>query len=300
MKKILVSIAIAAIAMASAAQAQTVRLASGSPKGTYSTQVKEMVSVCGDKLPIVEVNTGGSMENIDKIVGNEVTAGYTQSDALWLRARTEELGNIKTLLAMHPEQVHVLVKAGTRTSGGIMGFGAKDATFRDWSNLAGKTVAASGGSAVTARIIRLQSEIPFNVVEYPSNDAALAAMSKDMADAAVLVGGAPLPSVKALNAAFRLLPASEATISKLKGVYKPARLTYSNLNAAGINTVSTDALLVTRTYSSQKMQIALGAFRSCVLRNVDEIKDTAGTHPSWQKVDPANHGVWPWYDLPAQ
>lgn len=298
MKK-LIAILSLAVAACSPAYAQTVKVATGSAKGTYSTQTKEMVQACGNTLPLVEINTNGAMQNIDMLLGNEVSAAYTQGDVLWLRARTEELGHVKTLLAMHPEQMHMVVSAAGKTEGGVMGLGATTVHLRDWSNLAGRQVAASGGSAVSAKIIRLQSEIPFTVVEYPTNDAALAAVAKGGADAALLVGGAPLPVLKSLNNAFRLLPTGASVQEKLKGVYKPARVTYNNMNSQGITTVSTDALLVTRTYSSPKMLGALSAFRSCVLESLPDLKDTAGTHPSWQAVDGANKGRWAWYDLPA-
>jgi len=42
----------------------------------------------------------------------------------------------------------------------------------------------------------------------------------------------------------------------------------------------------------------LGALRGCILDHVDELKETTGTHPKWQAVDPANHGKWAWYVLP--
>lgn len=298
MKKLITILSIA-VAACSAAHAQTVKVATGSAKGTYSTQTKEMMQACGNALPLVEVNTNGSMQNIDMLLGNEVAAAYTQGDVLWLRARTEELGNVKTLLALHPEQMHMVVSTSVKKVGGVMGLGAKEVTLTDWSSLSGRQVAASGGSAVSAKIIRLQSEIPFTVVEYPSNDAALAAVAKGSADAALLVGGAPLPVIKGLPPSFRLLPAGASAQEKLKGVYKPTRLTYNNLNSQGVGTVSTDALLVSRTYSSSKMLGSLGAFRSCVLGSLPDLKDTSGTHPSWQTVDAANKGRWTWYDLPA-
>lgn len=280
------------------AAAQTLKVATGSAKLTYSTMFKEMVQHCGNTLPLIEVNSNGSMDNVDKLVGNEVNAGFVQSDVLWLRARTEELGNVKTLLALHNEQVHIIapVKSGQK-AGGVMGIGGSEVVINDITGLAGQRVAATGGSAVTAKVIRLQSEIPFTVVEYPNNDAVIAAVSKGEAAAAIVVGGQPLPLVKGLSSSFKLLAIPQAVQERLKGVYRTTRLNYSNLNAAGVPTVATDALLVTREYKTEKMVGALASFRSCVLGKVDELKETTGTHPAWQAVDAANRGKWAWYEL---
>lgn len=87
---------------------------------------------------------------------------------------------------------------------------------------------------------------------------------------------------------------------RLKGVYRPARLNYAKMGAAGVPTVATDALFVTREYKTAKMVDSLSRFRGCALSKIDELKETTGTHPAWQRVDPANRGKWAYYDLPAR
>ncbi len=89
-------------------------------------------------------------------------------------------------------------------------------------------------------------------------------------------------------------------IKKLDKAYKPIRLReYTNMGAGGrgIQTVTTDALLVTREYKSPQMQNAMKKFRECLSSNVEMIKETLNTHPSWQYVDVQNKGVWSWYEL---
>lgn len=296
------AVAIAMAVSCTPAAAQTLKVATGSAKLTYSTMFKEMVQYCGNTLPLIEVNSNGSMDNVDKLVGNEVNAGFVQSDVLWLRARTEDLDNVKTLLALHNEQVHLLapVRSGLK-SGGVMGVGGNEVVINDITQLAGMRVAATGGSAVTAKVIRLQSEIPFTVVEYPNNDEVLKAVAGGQAQAALSVAGQPAASVRALSGQhFKMLAIPQAVQERLKGVYRTSRLNYSNLNAAGVPTVATDALLVTREYKTPKMIGALASFRSCVQGKVDELKETTGTHPAWQAVDAANRGKWAWLELSSK
>lgn len=282
--------------------AQTLKVATGPAKGTYSTMFKELNNECANEVPMIEVVTSGSNDNISALTGNQVNAVFTQTDVLYFRARTEELGNVKTLMTLHPEEVHLVALAHSPiTTGGYAGtgIGAKPVVFNDITSLANYKVGAAGGSFTTAQVIRLQSEIPFTVEQYGSNDELLAALKEGKIQAALMVGGSPLPVVAGLGPDYKLLPIPESVAAKMKGVYRPARLNYNRMNAAGVPTVATDAIFVTREYKTPKMIQALAKFRACAFEKIDELKETTGTHPKWQAVDVNNKGRWAWYDLPA-
>ena len=288
------------LSMMVSTQAQQLRVATGSQKGTYSAMFKELSAVCSTDVAMIEMATSGSNQNIDLLLGNQVNAVWSQTDVLFYRARTEDLGNVRTLLAFHPEEVHIVVLAQSlKKEGGTFGIGSKPINLTQVGDLAGRVVGAAGGSFTTAQVIRLQSEINFNVLQYKDNDALMVALNKGEIDAALMVGGAPLPLVAALTPAYRLLGFPEAVQQKLKNVYRPARLNYSGMGAAGIQSVATDALFVTREYKTAKMIDALSRFRSCALRQIDDLKETTGTHPKWQAVDVNNKGKWAYYDLPG-
>lgn len=278
------------------AGAQTLKVATGSQKGTYSTMFKEINAACGVS-GMQEQSTDGSMTNVDLLVGNQVNAAFVQTDVLFFRSRTENLGNVKTLLALHPEEVHIVALSQPKKEGGVMGIGSKEVSLNTVVDLAGRTVGAAGGSYITAQVIRLQSEIPFQVVNSASNDALLQEVASGKLDAALIVGGSPMAAIAALDNRFKLLSIPEAVQAKLKSVYNPAKLSYSRMGAAGVSSVSTDAVFVTREYKTPKMLSALSEFRRCSLKAIPEIKETLGTHPKWQAVDTANHGKWAWYDL---
>lgn len=280
------------------AQAQTLKVATGGAKGTYSTMFKEINKECADQIPMIEQNTSGSVENINLLVGNQINAAFTQTDVLYYRAKTEDLGGVKTLLALHPEEVHVIaLRESLLKAGGTLGFGAKPVVFNTVADLAGRRVGAAGGSYITAQFIRLQSEIAFTVQQYDSNDKMMAALKAGEIEAALMVVGAPAPAVTALNTTYKLLSFPEAVVERLKGVYRPARLNYTNVGAQGITTVATDALFVTREYKTAKMTEGLAKFRACALSKIDELKETTGTHPKWQAVSADNKGKWAWYEL---
>jgi len=240
------------------------------------------------------------MQNIDRLVGNEVNGAFVQTDVLRFRGNTEDLSNIKTLVTLHPEQVHLVALATTNLKeGGTLGIGGKQVVFNTVNDLAGRVVVAAGGSYITAQVIRLQTEINFQVVEVADAKAAIEAVNSGQAAAALFVGGAPMDNLKTLNKAHKLLSFPEASVAKLKNVYKPAVLNYSNLGAAGVATVSTDALFVTRSYTTPKFVDGLAKLRACFNTKAPELAETTGTHPAWSKIVVGAEGKWPMYQLPT-
>lgn len=260
----------------------------------------ELVQTCGNTVPLIDVTSNGSIDNMNKLIGNEVNAGIVQMDVLWLRAQTQDLGNIKTLFTLFPEEVHVVAKSGGKKEGGVMGFGAKEVVLNTVSDLRNKNVGAAGGSAVTAQVIRLQGEIPFQLMEFSSTDQVLAALREDKIDAAILVGGQPLGAVANLDRSYKLLEFPDQVVNRLAKVYTKTAVSYPKMGASGMVTVSTEAIFVTRDYKTQKYVKSLLDLRSCLFKNIDELKETTGMHPKWGAVNPANKGKWVWYEAPGK
>lgn len=287
--------------LAAVAGAQQLQVSTGPAKGsTYTDMFATMGKYCGNRVALVAMPSAGSVENLDRLTANVSNAAFVQSDMLFMRGMTEDLGGIKTLLALHPETVHFVApqRSGLK-SGGVMGVGGQEVVIQDIGQLTGLKVGAAGGSVVTAKVVKLQSDIGYALTEYADTAALLKALAAGEINAAVMVGGAPLGSVASLPAGYKLLAVPPAVAEKLKNVYRPIRANYRNLGAAGVPTISTDALLVARAYKTPKMIEALAAFRQCVVANLDEIKETTGTHPAWQGVIADNRGLWPYYELPA-
>jgi TRAP-type uncharacterized transport system substrate-binding protein len=233
------------------------------------------------------------MQNVDRIIGNEVQVAFSQLDILKFRSNTEDLSGVKTLFHLHPEQVHILALAAGQKQGGVMGIGAKEVVLNTLDDLAGKNVVAYGGSYITAQVIKLQTMIPFNVVEVADAKAAIEAVNAGQAAAAIIVGGAPMDNLKTLNKAHKLLSIPEASAAKLKNVYKPAVLNYSNLGAAGVQTVSVDSVVVTREYKTPKVVEQLVKLRTCFNAKAAELAETAGMHMAWSKIKLDGEAKWP-------
>lgn len=292
---------------AAQAQPQDLAVATGSCSkdscSTYVTMFRELKSRCSGGIPLTEVLSNGSVESVDRLLNNEVNAGIVQTDVLFWRRRTEDLNNIKTLVALHPEEIHFVAKvnSGLKTSGNTFGFDKQDIVFTSVDNLAGYRVGvvANSGSMVTARLIRAEGNINYQVVLYDSYEKLQAALESAAVQAMVLVGGSPLPAVASLDPSYKLLGFSQNLQTALKDIYKPATLNYTKMNASGVKSLATEANLVTREYKTPQMVSSLAALRSCAMSAIPELKEARGTHKKWQSVHIENQGKWPWYELPV-
>ena len=294
---------IAALAVSTSVFAQDVSLkvATGSPTGTYSRMFKEFQGACKNQIMQVEVPSKGSVDNMDKLLGNEVNAAIVQTDVLFFRSRNEDLAGVKTLFALYPEEVHVITAAVSPIKeGGVMGVGSKPIQLNSVNDLAGRAIAAWGGSVVTAQVIRLQSEINFTVTEVADYKAAKAALDAGQVAAIIMIGGQPMADVTALTRDYKLLSFPEATMGKLKNVYVPAKLNYSGMGqgGAGVASIATDALFVTPAYKTEKYVTALSSLRGCFKAELPDLQETTGTHKKWASMKADNEGKWAYYTLP--
>lgn len=283
-----------------------------SPKPSCSTYVemfRQLKAAVGENpdLLLQEVQTKGTVDCVDRLIGNELNGCIAQADVLFARKRNEDLSSIKTLIALHPEEVHYVARVVTGLKSGGTGVGKfkvgqEDVVFNSVDQLAGYSVGAvqGSGSAATAKLIKDEADIKYTLIPtYLTSDALRAALISGEIQAAVFVGGANLPVVQGFSSDFKLLGFLPATQTALKDIYKPAVLTYTNLNASGVKTVATQASLVVYEYKGAKMTTALGAFRTAALAVIPDLKETTGTHRKWKQVDPADHGKWTWYELPV-
>jgi TRAP-type uncharacterized transport system substrate-binding protein len=284
-------------------RAQTLSIATGAEKGsTYTQMFNELKTAC-TTVPMQAVYTNGSITNIEMLIGNKVNAAFAQSDLLFSfkEADAAKVANIKTIVGLHPEELHFIARADVKQEGGYgfgkYKFGGEKISFNTLSDLTGRPVGAVGGSAFSGRVVSQYGALKLQIVEFPNNDALKTALLDGTVDAILVVGGAPHALVASLDQRYRILPVSPDTQRMLKDVYTPVKVSYSNLNAVGIPTVATQALLVSRVYNGQAMIDRLSALRKCFNAQLGDIKDTTGTHPKWQDVRLSETGKWPLYEL---
>ncbi len=281
----------------------TFLVADGSSSGTYQQFLKEIVAGTPDSgIVFKEIPSSGAIENLDKLINNEVMGAFMHSDVLFHRNKNEPDAKLdskfETILALFPEDVQfVALTTSKHLVGGYAGFGAKPIVIRNISDLGGLKVGCAGGGYITTSLIKLLSDIPYQIVKFDSGKDVLAALANGDIDAAEFTGAAPLPNLKDLGTDYKILPIDGSVSEKLKMVYRKSTVTYTKMNAQPVNTVCAQCLFVGKVYKSKKMRGILESFRKAFTEHLDDIKETPGNHKKWQDVDPDDHGFWPWMTL---
>jgi TRAP-type uncharacterized transport system substrate-binding protein len=229
---------------------------------------------------------------------NKAELGITQLDALYVRAMKETnlKERIRVLALLHSEEIHFIAKS--RSDGGIFGipFTSRGVNLISVDDLRGRKIGILGGAIITEQVIASMTLIGWAPTEYPDENAALEALKDDQIDALMAVGGQPLGWVAELSRDYKLLGVTDATAARLAAVYDKTTLTYRNLGQNGVPALSIRAMLVTRNYTSKSKHDQLQLIHDRLANVVGDIRETRGTHPKWEEIDPdAVTDRWPMY-----
>ena len=284
--------------------ALTVTIADGSTSKTYEKIIGQLKPFVSDSVNLVEVPSTGAIQNLDLLINNKVQLALLHNDVYEFRSKSNPaiLDKYKTVLNLYSEEVHFLaLKTSKRLVGG--GYFSKGTpiqlnTIEDLKDL---NVGAAGGGAISAQVIKLETDIPYHFTEYKDGASVMAALNSGEIDAAVYVGGAPLANLENLGPEYQILSIPSNDVDKLKQVYHSATVTYTGMRPDSVATVAADCVMVGRVYKTPKFINALVALRTAVDTKLTEIQETTGSHPKWQEVQPSttNHGTLPWMDLPS-
>lgn len=291
-------LAIASVGTICKADDASITIAADSSSGTYRKMLSEIINVCNsDSFNIVEAKgvSGGAPGNLDALVNNKAQAAFLHSDVYLANSMADSsYAKFQTLVALYPEPIHVIVPR--KPVGGTLGFGST--ALNSLSDAKGFSVGAAGGGLYTARFLNGQGEGGFKVETFNTGDEVIAALKEGKIAAAIFVGAAPLPNITALDKnTFKIVPIGESIESHVHSLYREVTVNYTGLTNGPVKTLAPVATLLTRKYSTPSKVEAQRHLRECFYEHLDELKDNGS--PNWQQVESADHGVLPWYELPA-
>ena len=172
-------------------------------------------------LVAVAKATQGSVENLRMIASDQIESAIAQSDvASWAYAGTgifagqEPIEKLRAIASLFPERLHLVVRATgpIQTLGDLKGRRISLGQVGSGTLVDARIVLAAGGLAETDLL-----------PEYQRSGTAAANLSEGTLDGFFLIGGVPIPAIRALagTTPIRLVPISDEVLTHMHEKYGP-------------------------------------------------------------------------------
>jgi uncharacterized protein len=215
----------------------------------------------------------GSFDNINLLGLEKVDLAILQldvlkvtSDAMQAKAGFNVLKEIKVILNLYFEEIHVITK-----NDGI----------RSLSQLEGKKVAVGpdrSGSALTAEVLLTAYDLRVEKFFDAPNDA-LQKLERGELDALIFVGGAPVPAFEKLDPSFRFVRLPSNPI--LEQLYQRKKIDKGVYPWAGeVETFAVPSAIMTRDRRDSEYVTLIQRLLLTILSNKEKL-DAIG-HPKWK------------------
>jgi uncharacterized protein len=251
-------------------------IATGTPEGTYY-QIAQDIKQIAEKegIPIDVIQTNGSFDNINLLGLEKVDLAILQldvlkvtSDAMQAKANFNVLKEMKVILNLYFEEIHVI----TRSSG-----------IRSLSQLEGKRVAVGpegSGSALTAEVLLAAYDLRVEKFFDTPNDA-IQKLDQGVLDALIFVGGAPVPAFEKLDPSFRFVQLPSNPI--LEQLYQRKKIDKGVYPWAGeVETFAVPSVIMTRDRRDSDYVALIQRLLLAILSNKATL-DAIG-HPKWKSA----------------
>jgi uncharacterized protein len=249
-------------------------IATGTPEGTYY-QIAQDIKQIAEKegIPVEIIQTNGSFDNINLLGLEKVDLAILQldvlkvtSDAMQAKAGFNVLKEIKVILNLYFEEIHVITK-----NDGI----------RSLSQLEGKKVAVGperSGSALTPEVLLTAYDLRVEKFFDAPNDA-LQKLERGELDALIFVGGAPVPAFEKLDPSFRFVRLPSNPI--LERLYQRKKIDKGVYPWAGeVETFAVPSAIMTRDRRDSEYVTLIQRLLLTILSNKEKL-DAIG-HPKWK------------------
>jgi TRAP transporter TAXI family solute receptor len=251
-------------------------IATGTPEGTYY-QIAQDIKRIAEKegIPVEIIQTNGSFDNINLLGLEKVDLAILQldvlkvtSDAMQAKAGFNVLKELKVILNLYFEEIHVITK-----NDGI----------RSLSQLEGKKVAVGperSGSALTTEVLLAAYDLRVEKFFDAPNDA-LQKLERGELDALIFVGGAPVPAFEKLDPSFRFVRLPSNPL--LEQLYQRKKIDKGVYPWAGeVETFAVPSVIMTRDRRDSDYVALIQRLLLAILSNKENLDATG--HPKWKSA----------------
>ena len=293
MKKILCAFfSVAAISVC----AEPITVATGKSGKGYSPLFQNINAVCGDHVPLKEINTDGGLDNVSSLADKTALMGIVPIDVLQQMGSTDlGIKRLQAVAALNSNMLHmVTLSKGFEVIGKCTGkmVGNSCLGFQDdpvvkvldtQADLAGLTVGLVGSAQLTGRTY-VMTKVKFVPVDIETDVDAMKALKAGQIHAYMTMSPWPTGVIKDLTTkdGVKLL---RWTLPK-EGNFNVVKKSYKKLGQFGISFLASQNLLMTRAIDPHtEMGQNISKLQSCIGSNLSKFKDTPTFVPSWDEVN---------------
>ena len=297
MKKLL---ALTLAGLLTVASAGELRVATGAKGKGYSKFYSELNQVCGKEVTLIEIESKGSLDNIDRLVTNEADIGFIQLDTVQQMSNSDDqVKKLRAVASLHSNLLHIL----TPTSGITINVANQKKAFQVWkedtvakkvritkfSQLKGMRVGLVGTSQIMVRKLNSMINHGMQVIDYQTDDQAIKAMKAGHVAAVFTVAAFPHGVINKFTQADDISLVNYDLVPAMP--YETFKKNYSKLNAYGVQLLGSRNILMSRSFTGAK-SAEVAKLKTCISKNLNTFKDDYS--PAWSEIESLNN----YYGLP--
>ena len=271
-----------------AAPGNALRIATGKKGKGYSKLFANINAVCGDKVPLTEVETEGGLQNLTTLAANQAELGFVQIDTLQdLRESDEAIDALQAVLPLNMNLLHILANTGgynykSEKKFLLMGGDTVNVPVANFSDLKGLPVAVVGSARALGRVLDRSNAMGLQFVDVETDEQALAKLNAGKVAAVFTSSGWPSGPVQKLkrNSGLVLVKFD----MPVKPPYQLVRRNYENLDTFNHGFLGSPNLLVTRAFSASGVNgRAVATLQNCIQKNLVNLQE-GQYEPAWRDV----------------
>lgn len=269
------------------------RVGSGPDGKLYQMMVRDMQTVCGSEVPLVNIPTIGGIPNLMGLSASQMELGIVQLDTLQDMGKDgdESIQTMQAVMPLHTNLFHILTlrdgfKVGEVEKSLIPGWKKDDTretkVVRKFTELKGLKVAAVGSTVLLGRRLSDQNRLEIDLRRAETDDEAVKLLMGNKVQAIFTDGGWPLPFIARLKSDSGLALVEFDLNPHLPFVL--VKRNYQNLEAFKMSFLGSPNLLVTRPFKPNgEMGKRVAALQNCLLKHLEELQE-GRFQAAWKEI----------------
>jgi ABC-type amino acid transport substrate-binding protein len=269
------------------------RIGSGPDGKLYQLLVRDMQTVCGNEVPVVNVPTVGGIPNLMGLSASQLDLGIVQLDTLQEIGRDgdENIQTLQAVMPLHTNLLHILTvrdgyKVGEVEKSLIPGWKKEDTretrVVRKFTDLKGLKVAVVGSTMLLGQRLNEQNSLEMNLRKAETDDEAVKLLQDNKVQAIFTDGGWPLPSIARFKSdsglalvEYNLAPRPPFVVVKRN---------YQYLDAFNMRFLGSPNLLVTRPFKpGGEMGKRVSILQNCLLKHLNDLQE-GRFQAAWKEI----------------